>query len=543
MTETDLKAGFYNAVMVDGEPDRTYNAEEVNDYLKGIIADNGVFANISSACQVVAGTGMQVIVKAGRGKVNNHWFEIESDVTLDLETADVILDRVDAIVVRHSEEDRKVTLAVKTGVPASDPIYSLSHLDELYEICLATVRVNKNVETVTNSMITDVRPNTMECGWITGLIDQVDTTTLFNQYQDAQDIFINEKTKEFDNWFDTVQDEVKATSLYREYQAVYSSNTEGQTTITIPTSINYVHNSLDVLNVFINGMRLLKDVEYTINSSGTEIVLASPLDAKKQDIEFVNKKSIDGTAAESVVVQVESLQKDVDNLAECSYVATGTDDNIKLASIVTNFLNGTGDYSSVGDTASLQIQVTGALAVDNLMSNQMVFDFHASTDSNRKVIVDFGNATIPVLTQTANALEIFAVFGLEDNVIIENAIIKISKYDASTIYGFHGGTARNCTLIIDNTDITNSNAIYGIWAAKEASNNDINITANIESIYGIYESQKVLYNNISTTIIVGDALGRGCSIKASDNQILIGNTVNKAVDKTSGTVDLGTVVA
>ena len=543
MTETDLKAGFYNAVMVDGEPDRTYNAEEVNDYLKGIIADNGVFANISSACQVVAGTGMQVIVKAGRGKVNNHWFEIESDVTLEIEPADVILNRIDSIVVRHSAEDRKVTLAVKKSELATNPVPSLSHLNELYEICLAKVRVDKNVQTITNSMITDNRPNTMECGWITGLIDQVDTATLFNQYQDAQDIFINEKTKEFDNWFDTVQDEVKATSLYREYQAVYRSNTEGQSVIPIPTSINYVHNSLDVLNVFINGMRALKDVEYTINSSGTEITLARPLDTKKQDIEFVNKKSVDGTAAESVVVQVESLQKDVDNLAECAYVATGTNDNIKLANIVTNFLNGTGDYSSVGDTASLRIQVTGTLAVDSLMSNQMAFDFHASTDSNRKVIVDFGNATIPVLSQTANTLETFAVFGLEDNVIIENAIIKVEKYDANNIYGFHGGTARNCTLIINNTDITDSNAIYGVWAAKEVSNNDISITANIENIYGVYVCDKVLYNNISTTVIVGGALGRGCSIKASDNQILIGNTVNKAVDKTSGTVDLGTVVA
>lgn len=535
MTETELKAGFYNAVMVDGEPDRTYNAEEVNDYLKGIVSDNGIFANISTACQVTAGTGMQVIVKAGRGKVNNHWFEIESDVTLDIAAADVILNRIDTIVVRHDAQNRNVTLAVKTGTPASEPFYTLSRIDELYEICLATVMVEKNAKEITNARITDHRPITKECGWITGLINQVDTTTLYNQYQDAQEKFIAEKTTEFENWFSNVQDEVKATSLYREYQALYRTNASRQSVIPIPTSINYVHNSLDVLNVFINGMRLLKDVEYTINSSGTEITLASPLDVEKQDVEFVNKKAVDGAVAESIVLQVESLQKDVNNLAKCSYVATGTNDNINLSNMITNFLNATGDYSAVGDTASLRIEVVGLLATDNLMSDQMVFDFHASTSSNRKVIVDFGSATVPVLTRTSGQLETFAVFGLEDNVIIENATVKLNNYDANTIYGFHGGIARNCNLIIENPEIATLGSVYGAWGAKEVSNNEITITANTDNVYGTYVCDKVLYNNISTS--------RGYSIKARDKQILIGNTVNRDIDKTSGTVELGTVVA
>lgn len=99
MTELELKSGFYNAVMVDGEPDRTYNAEDVNEHLEGLVSDSGIYANISTACQVLQGTGMQVIVKAGRGKVNNHWFKVETDTTIDISTADVILNRIDRIAV------------------------------------------------------------------------------------------------------------------------------------------------------------------------------------------------------------------------------------------------------------------------------------------------------------------------------------------------------------------------------------------------------------------------------------------------------------
>lgn len=533
MTETELKAGFYNAVMVDDVPDRTYNAEDINEYLKGLISDNGVFANVSTACQVLKGNGMEVVVKAGRGKVNNHWFKIESDTTLDIEAADVILNRIDSIVVVHSGNDRNVKLTVKKGTLATNPVApTLSRTNELYEICLANILVNKNTTTITTTMITDTRPNNNVCGWITGLINQMDTTTLYNQYEAAQEEFIEDKTIEFNNWFETIKDDVRATNLYREYEALYRNVEAGEQTITIPNAVNYVNNGLDVLNVKLNGLDLIKNVEYTISSDGKTITLTNALDEAMQDIVFVNKKSIEGTGAESVVVQVESLQGKVNSLTTNIYTATGTDDNIKLSNIVKDFLNGTGDYSSAADNASMKLNVSGVLSIENLIDESYVFDFQVANASNRRIIIDFGDSTIPLNNSVIKTTNL-AVFAIHDDVIVENVNMKIAGCSTPTIYGFHGGVARNCKIVIDNSTTPTTN-IYGIWGAEEISNSKINIIGQVTgTLCGAYSVKKVITNEIKSN--------SGNSIIATNGQLLLGNIVNQNVSKTSGTVEIGTI--
>lgn len=522
----DLKAGFYNAVMVDGLPDRTYNADEVNDFLEGLVSKNGVFATVSNACQVLSGSGLQVVVKTGKGMVDNHWFKVESDITLDIEAADVILNRLDSVIVKHSSTDRKITLEIKKGTLATNPVApALTRTEEVYEICLANVLVNKNATAITQSNITDTRANNGVCGWITGLIEQVDTTTLFNQYEDAQNTFINEKTTEynnweatqqnnFDSWFNDVQNNVKATSLYREYQAVYTTSKANEQVITIPSSINYSNNSLDVLNVLINGMLIAEGVGYTVNSEGTAITLTHALELANQEIIFVNKKSIEGTVAENVVVQVENLQADVNNLSTNIYLATGADDNITLSNIVKNFLNGIGDYSSVADNASMKINVSGSLGVDSLIDNQMVFDFNSTVTSNRKITIDFGNATINIPASPTTQQSILAVFSCEGDVTIENANVKIGSYNVNTIYGFHGGKVKNCKLYIDNQTANN---IYGSWANQEINNSEINISG-ANSVYGVYVADKCCFNTINIS-----SSGTGYAIYSSKG-IYIGNS-------------------
>ena len=333
----------------------------------------------------------------------------------------------------------------------------------------------------------------------------MESNNYFIQMQDFIDNFVEAKGTEYNAWFEGIKDTVKATSLYREYQAVYRNSVAGEQVITIPTSINYVHNGLDTLNVCINGMRLIKDTQYTINSDGLSITLTNPLEVALQDVEFINKKSIDGTGAESLIVQVEALNEKVDSVVNTQYVATGANDNINLSNIVKNFLDGTGNYSGVADNASLKIDVIGSLAIGDLIDGQMVFDLHNSVSSNRRVMIDFGNATIPEYV-SANNINIFAVFASEENVIIENANIKVGNLNATTIYGFHGGIATNCKINIDNQNAT---TIYGIYAAKKSMFNDIN-------------------------------LNKGISILATTGQLLIGNIVNQNTS-ISGATEVATI--
>ena len=71
---------------------------------------------------------------------------------------------------------------------------------------------------------------------------------------------------------------------------------------------------LDILQVYINGFRLVPDKEYTIISN-TQIML--PTDVKAgTPIAFEVFKSIDGSSAETVVQQVTALQQQVNALQE-----------------------------------------------------------------------------------------------------------------------------------------------------------------------------------------------------------------------------------
>ena len=78
---------------------------------------------------------------------------------------------------------------------------------------LANVRVNVGATNITQSDITDLRLNSNECGIVKGTIEEIDTTTLFNQYQNwieqkkaefNQDLitYTNTKQSEFEGWVD-----------------------------------------------------------------------------------------------------------------------------------------------------------------------------------------------------------------------------------------------------------------------------------------------------------------------------------------------------
>lgn len=524
-----LNGGFFNAVQSTDEEgnivyDRTYYASDFNKYLNRVVS-NGVFATPSNNLQVLASSGMEVIIKTGGGRIDGAWLENDSDFTITLDEADVILNRIDRIVMQLNYSDRTFDIVYKVGELASNPVApSLIRTEQIIEYSLARIYVAKGTTTITQSMITDTRPLEDECGLI-ATMGEMESNNYFIQMQDYIENYISTKSSEyetweetmeaaFDSWFESIKEDVRATTLYREYSSVYASTKEGQQDITIPTTINYQNNGLDVLNVFINGMRLLKDVEYTISLDGTSIHLTTPLDVVGTDIEFVNKKSIDGTAAESVVVQVEALEEKVNNL-QC-YTCTGTNDNVLLSDMVKTFLDGTGTFAGVAGTAQLKINVNGTIGISELIDDQIIFDFVSSTSSSRRVIVDFANATIPTINIASYNSSIIVGFNMDSNVIAENANLYMNDADlesTATIYGVHGGIARNCRINLGGK----KEVFYGVWGADEVSNSEITINnLAYREIYGIYETKKILYNTIETDAING-------AYVSSTSGICIGN--------------------
>lgn len=180
------KSSFFDSVVVNGEFDRQYLAEDFANYFNSFIA-NGIFPNPSSQLQVIADEGMKVKVSPGKAWVNGYFYENTDDLFLQIDNADGVLSRIDRVVLRLdlSEEGRELRVHIKKGKYSNEPAGEDLQRDAMmYELCLAELNINAGTVNIRQSNITDTRLSKELCGISHGTIDQVDTETLFKQYQD-----------------------------------------------------------------------------------------------------------------------------------------------------------------------------------------------------------------------------------------------------------------------------------------------------------------------------------------------------------------------
>ncbi|MGX4598969.1 hypothetical protein [Faecalimicrobium sp. JNUCC 81] len=196
--------------------DRKMKAEDFREYFIPFIS-NGIYPNPSTKLQVVSNTGMKIIVKEGKAFINGSLYINTDDLVLTLDHADGVLDRIDRIVLRMDTIERNIKCIVKKGQFASNPVApSLQRDADAHELCIAEILISKGSIDIQQSMIADTRLNTEICGIVTGLIKEIDTTTLYNQLQahiQEKGIEMNEWLKgakvffenDFNTWFDTVK--------------------------------------------------------------------------------------------------------------------------------------------------------------------------------------------------------------------------------------------------------------------------------------------------------------------------------------------------
>ena len=208
-----IKSGFFNSV----NGDRKYDANRFAEYFATFIG-NGVFPNPSDNLQVIANDDMTVTVKVGKVWINGFILINDDDYILNIEPADGVLSRIDRVVARYDVARREVFLEVKQGSFASSPVSpSLQRDADAYELALADIAVNNGVISITQANITDLRLNNELCGVVHGTVDQVDTTSIFNQYQawfnsitdgTEQDIayWRQQQYDDFMIWFQSIQD-------------------------------------------------------------------------------------------------------------------------------------------------------------------------------------------------------------------------------------------------------------------------------------------------------------------------------------------------
>ena len=194
------ECGFFNAQLVGEEYDRVYLAEQFAAYFASFIG-NGVFGGSMQQLEVTANNDMTTNVLSGQAWINGWWYRNTDVYTLSHSVADGILSRIDIVVLRWDHSARDMYLAVIEGTPSANPIKPpIVRNADYYDLQLCEVSIPAGSIRITQAQITDTRLDNSVCGLVTGVVDQIDTTTLFNQFESYFDEFKQFYENDYANW-------------------------------------------------------------------------------------------------------------------------------------------------------------------------------------------------------------------------------------------------------------------------------------------------------------------------------------------------------
>lgn len=170
--------------------DRAYGSMEEREERKMLVG-NGVYANPATNMQVVSDSGLAVKVKPGRCWIEGAFGVVDSDESKIL--ASSASGRIDLIVARFdlSLAARDIHIDVIQGTEGSASPPSLVRNNSTYDIQLARVNIRAGATSILQSDIVDTRYDKSVCGIVAGVINQIDTTALFSQYQSCFDEFMS----------------------------------------------------------------------------------------------------------------------------------------------------------------------------------------------------------------------------------------------------------------------------------------------------------------------------------------------------------------
>lgn len=116
--------------------------------------------------------------------------------------------RLVRIVIRLDFAARNIYPAVITGTAAQSPVPpDIVRSGAVYDLGIAKITVAANTSAVTQAQIADTRPDSEVCGFVAGVVNQIDVTDLFAQYEAAWNNFIGSLTTDNDKIYINTADE------------------------------------------------------------------------------------------------------------------------------------------------------------------------------------------------------------------------------------------------------------------------------------------------------------------------------------------------
>ena len=261
-----LTYGFFDSV----GHDRVYNAEQMSNYFEGLVSD-GVYQSIGNAFEVTAGAGMNVKVGTGRGIIKSRWVNNDQEIILPISPSSPAYPRYTNIVLRLDTENRRIELATVDGTPASTPIAPTpTRSGNIYELVIAQVIVITGSTDIQQSQIFDTRANSELCGWVASLVQNLDTSTLFEQWVAKYNEQFETFKQAYDDWFEDLTENLNVDTYIQEYskEASLYDLTPVEDMFEIPLNMTgYTYESGDIIQVFINGLLASPSEDYVLDTT------------------------------------------------------------------------------------------------------------------------------------------------------------------------------------------------------------------------------------------------------------------------------------
>lgn len=209
-----ITCGFFNSL----NGDRKYDASQISSIFDGLIID-GVFASIGTAFAVKAAGGLTVNVGIGKAWFDHTWTVNDAVLPLTAPEAEVLLDRIDAVVleVNATESVRENTIKFVKGTPSSAPVNpTLENEGNVHQYPLCYIYRKYGTAVINQADITSMI-GTESTPFVTAILQTISLDELLGQWQNELDLFTAAQEQEVSDWianeesgFTTWFDQMKA---------------------------------------------------------------------------------------------------------------------------------------------------------------------------------------------------------------------------------------------------------------------------------------------------------------------------------------------
>lgn len=209
-----VSSGFFNSL----NGDRKYNTAQMSAIFDGLIID-GVLASIGTAFAVKAAGGLTVNVGIGKAWFDHTWTVNDSILPMTAPEAEVLLDRIDAVVleVNGTKSVRENTIKFVKGNPSSAPSRpTLTNEGNVHQYPLCYIYRKYGTAVINQADITPM-VGTESTPFVTGILQTISLDELLGKWQDELDRFTDARSKEVDDWI--AQEESDFTAWFNKMKA------------------------------------------------------------------------------------------------------------------------------------------------------------------------------------------------------------------------------------------------------------------------------------------------------------------------------------